>query len=583
MNSPVRRDLQQVNRSIDQFIGQLAQSFQPIETKTLAVALRALAQGQELSESTDSIRDRLQPLVKVIQNPEQFQKELPTQTKDFLQLFKNRLSQKADELERLPQNSESLEKDKKAARLHALELVKKDGLSLKNLSEAHRNDSGIVLAAVKQNGLALQFAGKSVNPAMKSVILLEALEQNGLALQFLSPEERDTFWIVYEAVKQNPKAAQFASQNLQNDARIQKKLAAAASQPTGLSQATASKATPNERSLLTIGKGIIQHIREVILLLSNKIRERLLPPPKPSSKPVATKKKWGAATAQPSPHIESLVKEGVIPADIAQNLSMKSNRYGISALTIFSNKTVEFLLHAPSSEFTADDAMTLTREELLYLTHHHSEIAAVAQKGAEWSEMRRALWLEMLSSRDATLKQAPDAICDDRLVVSTAVLQDYRSLAFASERLKDDPEVLLLAVGNYHPEAMLLCNKMLRSNEQLMLFIMNMLQFDAYKAASFAASELLNSPDFMLQAIRIDYRSAQFASDALKNNPQFMSEAIRIDYRTAEFCSDALKNDSSFMLAAIKIHAKAKAFASKRLQKQPLFAVRSRLGKFKKS
>ena len=52
-------------------------------------------------------------------------------------------------------------------------------------------------------------------------VVLEAVKQNGLALQFASEKLQDDKNVVLEAVKQNGWALQFASEELRNDKDIQ--------------------------------------------------------------------------------------------------------------------------------------------------------------------------------------------------------------------------------------------------------------------------------------------------------------------------------------------------------------------------
>ena len=70
-----------------------------------------------------------------------------------------------------------------------------------------------VLAAVKQNGLALQFASREMK-ADRDVVL-PAVQQNGMALQFASREMIAHCDIVLAAVQQNRYAFQFASSEIQ--------------------------------------------------------------------------------------------------------------------------------------------------------------------------------------------------------------------------------------------------------------------------------------------------------------------------------------------------------------------------------
>jgi hypothetical protein len=65
----------------------------------------------------------------------------------------------------------------------------------------------IVLEAVKQNGLALEFAGPKMRGCFE--IVLEAVKQNGLALEFADYNLKNHPTILENAIKQNQVAIKF--------------------------------------------------------------------------------------------------------------------------------------------------------------------------------------------------------------------------------------------------------------------------------------------------------------------------------------------------------------------------------------
>ncbi len=82
------------------------------------------------------------------------------------------------------------------------------------------NNKNVVLEAVKQNGLALQFASEKLQDDKN--VVLEAVKQYGRALRFASENLRDDKDIVMTAVQQNRYALMYASKELQEDYDIQK-------------------------------------------------------------------------------------------------------------------------------------------------------------------------------------------------------------------------------------------------------------------------------------------------------------------------------------------------------------------------
>ncbi len=77
------------------------------------------------------------------------------------------------------------------------------------------NDQEIVLAAVKQNGSALQYASKELRHVPE--IVMAAVKQNGCALQYASEELRHNLNIVKAAVQQDGCALKYASDAIRKD------------------------------------------------------------------------------------------------------------------------------------------------------------------------------------------------------------------------------------------------------------------------------------------------------------------------------------------------------------------------------
>ena len=69
-------------------------------------------------------------------------------------------------------------------------------------------DKEVVLAAVQQDGLALQFASEDLRADRE--VVLAAVQQHGLALQYASAELRADREVVLAAVQQNGEALRLA-------------------------------------------------------------------------------------------------------------------------------------------------------------------------------------------------------------------------------------------------------------------------------------------------------------------------------------------------------------------------------------
>jgi hypothetical protein len=99
-----------------------------------------------------------------------------------------------------------------------LDLLKDDGILLSKLGAELKSDPEIVLAAVHQNGFALQFASQELQNNFS--IVFAAVQQDSDALEFASKNLQNDSEIVLAAVSQNGKSLQYASTELRNDREI---------------------------------------------------------------------------------------------------------------------------------------------------------------------------------------------------------------------------------------------------------------------------------------------------------------------------------------------------------------------------
>ena len=87
------------------------------------------------------------------------------------------------------------------------EALSRDGMLLARMDLTLRYDRALVLAAVTQNGMALEFVPR---PVADKAMVLAALRSNGLALAFTRDEYRGCETCVSVATKQNPSARYFS-------------------------------------------------------------------------------------------------------------------------------------------------------------------------------------------------------------------------------------------------------------------------------------------------------------------------------------------------------------------------------------
>ena len=136
-----------------------------------------------------------------------------------------------------------------------LAAVKLDGLN--RLNEAHKSlqkDREIVMAAVKQNGWALQYADKSLQKDRK--IVMAAVKQDSNTLQYADESLQKDRKIVMAAVKQknsmdtNNHSLEFADKSLKKD----KEIVMAAVKQNGLALEYADKSLKKDKEIFMVAR-----------------------------------------------------------------------------------------------------------------------------------------------------------------------------------------------------------------------------------------------------------------------------------------------------------------------------------------
>jgi hypothetical protein len=156
--------------------------------------------GMKLKDVPEACMDRIMVLAAVAQNglALQFASEKLRADPDVVKIA-------------VDQNPKSLEhadlhRMRADSRQHWLGEVGKNGMLLQNAPDAIKQDRIVVLAAMNQNGLAFKHIPHDVKSGLRREALLAAVAQNGLALQFGSAQLRADPDIVAAALAQNPQA-----------------------------------------------------------------------------------------------------------------------------------------------------------------------------------------------------------------------------------------------------------------------------------------------------------------------------------------------------------------------------------------
>ena len=373
----------------------------------------------------------------------------------------------ADESVRVWDSSNEFRSDRELV----LAAVKQDGSALQYASEELRSDRELVLAAVKQNFLALKYVAsalRSDSDFMLAVVkshgwmlydapfelrldgdfMLAAVKQYGLALKYASDELRSDRDIVLAAVKQNGFALQYASNELRSDRDVM--LAAVKQNGSALQYAS------NElRSGRDIVLAAVKQDGSALQYASNELcsgRDIVL----------AAVKQNGKALQYASNELRS--DRDIVLAAVKQNGSA---------------------LQYASNEFRSDRDIVL---------------AAVKQYGL-------------------TLQYASNELRSDRDIVLAAVKQNGWALVRASEEFRSVRELVLAAVKQ-NGWVFQCASEEFRSDRELVLAAVAV----SGQALQYAASSLRRDPAVVFAAMLQDKGALQYADECLRSNERFLLE-----------------------------------------------------------
>ena len=114
-------------------------------------------------------------------------------------------------------------------------------------------------------------------------------------------------------------------------------------------------------------------------------------------------------------------------------------------------------------------------------------------------------------------------MCNDRTAVMDAVMRNGQALEFASEMLRNDPEIVLAAMKQSHGSAL-----------------------------QHASAELRSSRNFIYQCVQEEGGALRYVNDAFKNDREIVLLAVKQFGFHLQYASQALRNDQDLVLAARK-------------------------------
>ena len=300
-----------------------------------------------------------------------------------------------------------------------LAAVKQNGMALKFASDKLRSDHEVVLAAVNENGSALEHAAREFR--LDRELVLAAVKNDGSSLKYASDELKADHQVVLTAVEQNGLALGFVSEKLQ----CYQEVVLAALKKNGLALGQTSERYRSDRAMVL--DAVRQEGSALIYASANLKADREIG--------LAAVQQSGLALRFVSDELRSdremalaAVKQcGCSLMFCAQEL--RSDREFVLAAV---NENGSALEHA-AREFRSDRELVLAavKNDGLSLKYASDELKA-----------DRDIVLTAVGSCGCALRFAASNLRCDRGVALTAVMQDKGALEFADESLQSDQHFL---------------------------------------------------------------------------------------------------------------------------------------------
>ena len=330
-----------------------------------------------------------------------------------------------------------------------IEAVKQNGLALEYASNALKNDKEIVTIAVKQNGLALEYASNALKNDKEIVTI--AVKQNGWMLDYASDALKEDQEIVSLAVKQTGTALYGASKILKDN----QKIVNMAVKEDGAALEYASHALQNDKMIVLAA---VKNNKWALTCASRELK---------NSKEIvlaAVKKDGGALK-------------------YAGDVTKKDEEIVLAAV-----KQDGLLLQYVDAELKANMVVVIT---------------AIEQNGR-------------------ALQYASNNLKNNKTIVDMAVKENGSALQYASNNLKNDREIVCVAVKKYG-SALEYASDILKSNEE----IVGMAVKQNGWALRYADDALKANNNIVLAAVKQNGEAIQYASSALKDDKDILLAVIK--------------------------------------------------------
>ncbi|MEK9658278.1 MAG: DUF4116 domain-containing protein, partial [bacterium] len=372
------------------------------------------------------------------------------------------------------------------------------------------NERDNVLAAVKQDGFALAYAAKELK--VDTNIVLAAVNQHGFALRFAAEKLKADPNIVLAAVNQHGFALRYAAEKLKADTNIV--LAAVKQHGRALAYAADDlQADPNIVLAAVKQHCMALHFAADTLKKDPDFINQLV-------SELSQEELTTLLRQLPEMRTNPIFAKAFKAKDgNASQLSLEElkNFPGIflTLITLNNFYSVLFLL----------GCMQLIKLSITLFTPVSRQDVENNWRSLEYAsddvKANPEIVLAAVKQSGEALRFAADELKADPGIVLAAVKQDCKALHFAAEKLKADPNIVLAAV-NQNAEALYYASQDLKANFNIVFAAVNQ---DGY-TLRYAAEKLQADPNIVLAAVKQNGEALHYASDTLKKDPKFINQLV---------------------------------------------------------
>jgi len=442
----------------------------------------------------------------------------------------------------------------------AIEILRKDGSKLNDVSEELRNDEEVVRAAVEWSGWVLKFASEDLKDNRELVLtaisddpsawehaserlrdddelVRYAATKTWYALEHASDRLKNDWETVHHAVTEMGSALKFASDRLKNDREIVK--TAVENSRDGQAFEYASDQLKNDRELVHLA---ISFSGRLLAYASEHLRQDL-EIVKLALSSCGDSLKYAAENFKADRELVMLAVKNVGYSLEYASKELKDDKEIVLEAVKNMGRSIKF-----ASERLRDD------KEIVMLTAQDAESYYI-EFASERLRNDEDVIMTAFEANKTSLEFANERFRDDRYLALQAVEDWGGNLKCVSESLKDDEDIVRRAVRT-RGEALEYASERLRNDPEIVAIAVN----NAGYSLEYASEELKNDKGIVLAAVTSNGYALELASERLKNDLEIVQVALKEDFELIRFVNEEFKYHPEIILAAIRSDGEALKF-----------------------